>query len=143
MIKSYIRHTGIVVKNIERSIEFYSKYFNLKPNAKVLESGEKLDAVLNLKKVNVTTCKLYDDNKNCVELLQFHSIENEDKKSLTTFGTTHIAFTVSDLKSLYNEMNANGVEFHSPPILSEGGNVLFTFCKDLDGTYLELVEVLR
>ena len=46
-------------------------------------------------------------------------------------------------KETYNRLVEAGVYFNSPPQLSPDGFAKVTFCKDPDGSLIELVEELR
>jgi hypothetical protein len=44
---------------------------------------------------------------------------------------------------MYNDFLHDGVEFISAPEVSENGDVKVAFCKAPEGTYIELVELLK
>ena len=67
MIK--IRHTGIVTKDIKKSLYFWNKIFKFKINKDLNEKGKTLDKVLKHRNVKVRTLKLKDDFGNLIELL--------------------------------------------------------------------------
>ena len=139
-----IRHTGIVVTDIDKSIEFYSQYFGFKTQKDLIESGEYIDNFCSMKGVEVRTVKMSLENGDMIELLDFvsHPEDNHDKK-INHIGCTHIALTVDDLDSLYNRMKNDGVFFNCEPQSPPDGMAKATFCKDPDGTFIELVEILN
>jgi catechol 2,3-dioxygenase-like lactoylglutathione lyase family enzyme len=87
-----IRHTGIVVTNIDNSIKFYNQYFGFEVKKDMLERGDYIDNFCSLKGVNVRTVKMALENGNMIELLDFvsHPEDNLDKK-INQIGCTHIA----------------------------------------------------
>ena len=95
----------------------------------------------------VRTVKLVGtDNAVQVELLAFTTpavVEANRDIGLTTRGPTHIALTVTGLTALHERMAAAGVPFTTPPRVSADGKAMVTFCRDPDGTYVELVEMLE
>jgi lactoylglutathione lyase len=139
-----IRHTGIVVTNIDNSIKFYNQYFGFEVKKDMLERGDYIDNFCSLKGVNVRTVKMALENGNMIELLDFvsHPEDNLDKK-INQIGCTHIALTVDDLDSLYDRMKTDGVHFNCAPQSSPDGMAKATFCRDPDGTFIELVEILN
>jgi catechol 2,3-dioxygenase-like lactoylglutathione lyase family enzyme len=140
-----VRHIGIVVKDLDRSLKFYQELLGLEVQRRMMESGECLENVLILEHVEVETVKLGATNGlTQIELLSFKSHEvsiHENIRSLMT-GPTHVAFTVDNLDNLYAELREVGIEFNCPPQKSADGKALLTFCKDPDGTLIELVEIL-
>ena len=71
MIK--IRHTGLVTKNLKKSLNFWSKLIGFKVKIKLKEKGTTIDQVLGYKNVLVKTLKLRDSNNNLLELLYFYN----------------------------------------------------------------------
>ena len=57
-----VRHFGIVVSNMERSLEFYRDLLGLKIERSMNESGSFLDNMLNLENVKVKTVKMSAPN---------------------------------------------------------------------------------
>ena len=137
-----IRHTGIVVTDLEKSKNFYCNLLGFQVKKEVDEHGEFIDNFLDLTDVLVTTCKMTLDNGDMVELLHYKSHpEKPDRgKKITQIGCSHIALTVKNLDEVYDRLLSVGVELNSPPQHSPDGKVKVTFCKDPDGTFIELVE---
>jgi len=61
---------------------------------------------------------------------------------ITNIGCSHFALTVDDLDSLYERLTKNGTPFNYPVQISPDGNVKIAFCRDPDGTLIELVQDL-
>ena len=112
-----IRHTGIVTSDIDKSISFYET-FGFKIQKDMIESGSYIDNFSALKDVIVRTVKMSLDNGDMIELLYYHT-------------------------NLYQELMEKGVLFNSEPQHSPDGYAKVTFCKDPDGSLVELVEVLK
>gem|GEM_PF-74747 len=55
-------------------------------------------------------------------------------------GLAHLALAVDDLDQAYADLRAKGVEFTVPPRSGGGQTKRLAFCKDPDGTLIELVE---
>ena len=68
-------------------------------------------------------------------LEDMYAILNDDVNDFRT--------TVDNLDETYNRLVEAGVYFNSPPQLSPDGFAKVTFCKDPDGSLIELVEELR
>lgn len=55
----------------------------------------------------------------------------------------HLAFTVSSVDDVYEEFSKDGIEFISASAVSPDGCAKVAFCKAPEGTYIELVELLK
>lgn len=138
-----IRHTGIVVRDLEKSVHFYQELLGFKINKKMEESGSYIDNMLALRKVKVTTIKIAAPDGQMIELLEFSSHPAEQKsRQIFEIGISHIALTVDDLNMEYKRLKDKGVIFSSAPQLSSDGYAKVAFCQDPEGNFIELVEEL-
>lgn len=140
-----LRHAGIVVGDMDRSLGFYRDLLGLKVKSQKSESSQYIDAICGTKGAELTTVKLAAQDGSLIELLCFGS--RKDRKvsagKLDDIGLTHISFTVDDAENEYRRLAASGIEFNSKPQVSPDGYAKVVFCKDPDGVFVELVEVLK
>lgn len=142
MVKN-IRHTGIVVDNLEVSLCFYRDLLGFKVAKQMKEQGNYINNVLGLDGVEVTTVKMRAPDGGMIELLKYHSHSKKLKPDqIFDIGIRHIAFTVKNLNSEYEKLKAEGVCFSSSPKVSPDGYAKVAFCRAPEGTFVELVEVL-
>jgi len=142
MIRS-LRHFGIVVRDLDRALEFYCGKLGLIVSRRMDEQGTFLDTVLAAPGVKVTTVKLAaPEGPTLLELLQFESPAPEEgaMPSLFRTGATHFALTVQDLMELHAFLAAGGTPFLSAPERSPDGLARVAFCRDPEGNLIELVE---
>jgi catechol 2,3-dioxygenase-like lactoylglutathione lyase family enzyme len=140
-----VRHVGLTVKNLQRALWFYQDLLGLRVQTRLVEKGPVLEKVLGLEGVEVETVKLgTGEGKTLIELLSFrsHPVSDFEGPRLLKSGPTHVAFTVDNLRPLYEKMKAQGVFFNTAPQTSADGKVLLTYCQDPDGTWVELVQPL-
>tara|TARA_R110001583_G_scaffold48541_2_gene152084 strand:- start:13988 stop:14413 length:426 start_codon:yes stop_codon:yes gene_type:complete len=138
-----IRHSGIVVSDIDKARRFYEKFFNFSVAREMNESGSFIDKILGYENITVRTVKMYTGSS-MLELLEFKNPEAKAKnREISDYGCTHIAITVQDLNKLYKDLKEDGIRFISEPQTSPDGNAKVCFCRDHDGTYLELVEEVQ
>lgn len=140
-----LRHTGIVVRDLEAAERFYTELVGLRIVAKAEESGPFLDAILDLPDARATTVKMAAaEGGALLELLCFaaHRDVRPPAEPYST-GPTHVAFTVEDLAQTHARLSAAGVPFTTEPRVSPDGRALVTFCRDPEGNLLELVEELQ
>jgi catechol 2,3-dioxygenase-like lactoylglutathione lyase family enzyme len=143
MIKN-IRHIGIVVEDLEASLNFYQNILGFVIQKQMVESGTYIDNVLATDGVKVTTIKMTAPDGQLIELLFYHSpfSTNRRLRQLHDIGLSHLAFTVEDLDRTYDKLKNQGIRFNAPPQISPDGYAKVTFCRAPEGTYVELVEVL-
>lgn len=138
-----LRHFGIVVRDLDRALEFYCGKLGLSVSKRMEENGAFLDSVLAASGIRVTTVKLAaGEGPTLLELLQFDSPQPESTgmPSLFRTGATHFALTVHDLTALHEALSACGTPFLSAPERSADGLALVAFCRDPEGNLIELVE---
>ena len=141
-----VRHVGITVTDLSESINFYVHHLGFKMAVEMDEAGEHIDRFSGLNNIDVRTVKLRGDDNCMIELLYYRShpcVASEYKKrNITAIGCSHFALTVPDLDYLYGQLRAQGVDFMCAPQYSPDGKVKLTFCRDPDGTLIELVQEL-
>lgn len=140
-----VRHTGIVITNREKSLHFYRDLLGLKIIKDMNESGDFIDRISALKKVGVNTIKMAADDGSLIELLYFvsHPRKADPAREICSIGPSHVAFIVENLDEEYKRLTKAGVIFNTLPQFSPDSYVKVTFCKDPDGTLIELIEVLQ
>ena len=140
-----IRHTGIVVSDMDRSLKFYRDLMGLEPVIDFTEESEYIDTISGLNGVKLRMVKLVTEDGGMIELLHYtsHPQPGRHNNRLYNIGPAHVAFTVEDVDKTFADWSAKGVRFNSPPTMSPDGYAKVTFCKDPDGTFLEIVEVME
>ena len=139
-----VRHVGIVVRDLARSLEFYRDALGLTIARDMKEQGLFIDEVLDYKNTRVHTVKLATITGNTqLELLSFDCpiLSQRDATPVIAIGITHVALQVDNLINLYAKLLSIGVRFQSPPRISPDGRALVAFCFDPDNNALELVEL--
>ena len=140
-----IRHTGLVVADLEQSLKFWCDAMGFVVSRQVEESGPHIDAMMGLKDVRVTTAKLAAPDGNLLELLYFHSHPDKPQwegKPYST-GFTHIAMTVKDLDETLRLIKQFGASVSAEPQLSPDGQVKVIYATGPEGVLLELVEIIK
>lgn len=140
-------HVNICVRDMERSVSFYSGLGFKKVNDFTLDDPSVGDALgLKAKKLRGVFMRLGDDaNAPVLDLVQFIDppTQGQPYPTLNNVGICRIAFTVDDIDKTYEELKAKKVEFVAPlkKIDGPGGAKIGVVCfKDPDGTILELIS---
>ena len=139
-----VRHMGIVVSDMEESLRFYRDLIGLQDALVNEETGPFLDGLLDMPDAKIKTVKLAGTSSTAsIELLCFENPSPTAPTPLNAIGPTHVALNVSDLDKLYTRLSDAGVPFNAPPRVSPDGGSKVAFCQDPDGTFVELVELLK
>jgi catechol 2,3-dioxygenase-like lactoylglutathione lyase family enzyme len=139
-----IRHIGIVVSDMHVSLPFYRDLLGLEVWWDQIEEGSLIEAVTGVKGARIRTVKMKAPNGASIELLQYLNSPRPVPalSNANDVGCNHVAFQVVDLQALYQKAEADGVRFNSPPVVATGGKAKVTYCRDPEGVYVELVEIL-
>ena len=138
-----IRHTGIIVTDMDRALTFYRDLLGLKVVLDAQQDNEFASALTAYPgKRRIVMLEAPDGNK--IELFQFydHPRPAPEKVEMGTIGCSHVCFMVEDMDAVYEEFEAKGVQFNCEPLISPDGYGKVTYCHDWDGTIIELVEIL-
>ena len=137
------RHSGIVVKDMEKSMHFYCEMLNHEVIVDFIEKGNYFENLIGLSKAEARVVKAGLPDKTFVELIQFLNIDFHDKnfRGFNIRGCNHICFNDDDIEGTYNNLLNQGISFITPPLASEFDPVKTCFCYDPDGTLVQFVEV--
>ena len=122
-------HTMIRVIDLEKSIEFYTNFFNMKLIRKKDFPGGKFTlAFLGYGP---------EESNTVLELTHnWNQTENYDKGN----GWGHIALGVKDIYNLCDDLENNGVILTRKPGPMKHGSTIIAFIQDPDGYSIELIE---
>lgn len=139
-----LRHIGIVVRNLEKSKEFYSDIFDLKIVNEMIEAGPYVEKLVGIKDASISWAKMKALDETVIELLEYQKQEAQDKDDYASnrLGCSHIAISVGNIEEVYNKLKSYGCTCKSEPLFSPDGKVKVVYAHDLDGTILEIVEEL-
>ena len=144
MLKS-IYHTGVVVRDRESSVAFYTEVMGLKLLYEMEMEGEYIEKVVGFKGAHIKTAHLNMGGDHNLEIVQYVSPPSaEVQVNRNDLGATHLAFYVDDLDQYYETMRHKGLKFVGPPAHRiEDGKVVrkVSYAQDPDGNWLEFVEV--
>jgi catechol 2,3-dioxygenase-like lactoylglutathione lyase family enzyme len=143
MIKA-VRHTGIVVRDLDKSVEFYYALGFVKDNQAV-EEGVFIDVVVGLQNTKLEWVKLKAPDGYLLELLQYYSHPKNQaisKQESNQLGYSHIAFTVDNIDAVCEKIKKIGGSIVNSPALTNDKKVRVVYCHDNEGNLMEIVEVL-
>lgn len=144
-----IRHTGLVVTDLERSLALYRDALGFTPWRRAVETGPFIEQVTGIPGVELEWVKLKAPDQTMLELLCYRRPPSSPSstgapgaphQAVNTPGRLHAAFTVSDVDALFERLPRHGVRCPAPPALSPDGKAKVMYCFDPDGINLELVQ---
>jgi catechol 2,3-dioxygenase-like lactoylglutathione lyase family enzyme len=142
-----VRHAGLVVRDLERSLGFYRDIIGLKVRSRMTESGEYIEKVVGIPGAVLEWAKLEGSEGSLVELIEYKKgvdiAGDPGNATADGRGFSHVAFTVHDIEDLYRTLCASGFHCNNPPEQSPDGCVKVMYCHDPDGIIVELVEEME
>lgn len=140
-----VRHTGIVVSDMNRSLHFYRDLLGMEVWADFADNSVSVQNVTAVEGADIWMIKLKSGDSGSIELLQYrsHPQPRPAPKRSCDVGVNHVALQVDDLDALYKKLQAEDIEFHAPPTISSDGGAKVTYCRDPEGVIVELVQLLN
>ena len=141
-----VHHTGIIVRNLDRSIYFYHDVLGLPILSEPSPwfSGPELEQGVGVPGGSLRQCNLQAGD-GVLELLEYGNrpADNTEVQPQNRLGAMHIALRVDDIDATVAELKAKGVEFLSEPHIVDDGVLAgwrWVYFHDPDGVTVELVE---
>ena len=144
MLKSFF-HTGFVVKDLEKSVDFYTNVLGMRIAARTEREGEFINQVLAFPDAHIKGAFVDKGEGHQLELIQYiNPASGPGGIARNDLGATHLAFYVEDIDKFYEDTRDSGLRFNNPPAsLAEGQRNLkrkALYAQDPDGNWLEFVE---
>ena len=139
-----MRHVGIVVNDLEKSIHFWQELMGFTVISNNIEPSPYIEELLSMEPVTLRTVKFSDASGIVIELLKFIPQKGEPiwKGDLSTTGLTHIAITVKNIEEIVKKLiNFNFYKL-SKIMTSPDSKVNVVFIHGPENLKLELVEEL-
>ena len=144
MADSKFLHVGITVADMEKTIEFYTKYFNFILDIKGVFPEEFIGGHHSLYQLEDGAysdfCFLKSPDGIVLELFQFHPTQKAEDAKWDQPGYHHICLKVDDIFQVYEQMKKDGVEFYFAPDERGSKDAHWVFLKDPDGNMIELQD---
>ena len=145
MLKSFF-HTGFVVKDLEKSVDFYTNVLGLQLALRMERQGEFINQVLDFPDAHIKGAMVDKGEGHQLELIQYlNPASGPGGISRNDLGASHLAFFVDDLDKFYLETKERGLRFNNPPasLSDDHGHMLrkAMYAQDPDGNWLGFVEL--
>ena len=140
-INATFGHAGIVVRNLDSQIEFYTRVFGLEVETRFSREGSFIDNVTGLERARLEIAILgNEDRPSTIELLEYVSHpDHSPTRAANGAYCSHVMFVVDDIDGAWREViDAGGQPFSDPQLAPAGDKSVFYF-RDPEGAILELV----
>ncbi len=142
-----IYHTGFVVADLDRALEFYTGTLGLTVERAPFESSSDwLAQVVGYEKVRMRIAFVGPGDGHVIELLQYiepHGERRLDQHDRNRPGSSHAAFIVDDVTAWRGRLEAAGVSCFGPTEERDEpypAARLAIYFQDPDGNWLEMVK---
>lgn len=137
-----IDHVGLTVSDIDQSVDFYTRMFDLKVVGRGTGEADWISAGLGVPGTKLATAHLEGENLR-VELLQY--VEPPGQRTAprnNDVGAAHICFPVDDIEEAYEDLVKKGARFIAPPSPShmDGKGFRFAYLLDPDNISVEILQ---
>lgn len=137
------RHTGIICKDIEKSLFFYRDILGLQVIQDFWDDSDYINEITCMKNANVHMIKLKTLDGAVIELLDYATHPTElPNIPVYNVGACHLALQVDCAEIAHALLLEKGIEVLSRPVLSSEGIAKVFFCLDPNNVRIELVEML-
>ncbi|MCS5735615.1 VOC family protein [Herbiconiux daphne] len=141
-----VHHVGITVRDLERSRDWYTRMFDLTPDAINHGSGPELAQGVQVTDAELTFSMLRIGSTR-IEFLEYQVPVGDDfDRRNCDVGATHVCFEVDDIEGAVADLTAKGAVFSSSPIEITEGHLTgskWAYFRDPDGIQLEIWQSPR
>lgn len=138
---SGVHHVGITVRDMQRSLDWYRRMFDLEPGPVSHGEGQQLSESLQVGGAELSFAMIRIGGTR-IEFLQYHQPTGRDfDRTNGDVGSAHVCLEVSDIAAAYADLTAKGAVFNAPPItLTDGAfaGSTWAYLRDPDGIQLEI-----
>ena len=143
MLKGF-HHTGFVVRDIEKSVAFYTEVMGLEATMRLEVDGEFAERIVGFEGAHLKVAFLNMGDGHNLELVQYiYPPSAEGQINRNDLGASHLAFLVDNVEEYHANMSEKGLRFLGPPpTLIQDGKVVVKaiYAQDPDNNWLEFCE---
>ena len=138
-----MNHTGFVVRNLDKAVEFYRQVLGLKVVRATDREGAPISQVVGYENTHLKGALLSLGDGHALELLQYISPIGSERptEERNTLGASHLAFNVEDIDATFQELIGQGAQKLNPPVELVPGRRT-CYLQDPDGNWIELIEAM-
>ena len=143
MVVGY-RHTGIIVKDMKKSLHFYRDILELTVFQDYYDDSPFINKITALTNANVHMVKLKAKDGTVTELLEYLNHPTElIEQQIINVGACHICYRVNNADEAYRRLLSKNIPLISEPELSSEKIGRAFFALDPNGIRIEFVEIFE
>lgn len=145
MLKAFF-HTGFVVKDLDKTIDFYTNVLGLRVAGRMERAGDFACQLLAFDNAHIKGAFLDLGDGHQLELIQYLTpASGSSAVNRNDLGASHLAFFVENIDQFHAEKSQKELRFNSEPaaLYDDNGKLLrkALYAQDPDGNWLEFVEL--
>ena len=137
-----MNHTGIVVRDLNKAIEFYRDVMGLRLIVERERTGGPISQVLGYDDTYLKIGNLAVADGHVLELIEYLNptagARPTDERSVV--GGSHLAFEVDDIEVTFRDLTNRGAKKLNPPVEVAPGRKV-CYLQDPEGNWIELMEL--
>ena len=144
MIRS-AEHFSFTVSNLEDTLHFFCDLLGLEATPIIDVEDEGVQKIIGMPGASLRISNVQIPDKKSIELIEYVKPKGKTIDLNTSNpGVAHIAFGVSNIEQMYEDLSKKGVKFVNPPVLVPGndgkGKWAVCYLRGPDGITLEMIE---
>ncbi len=141
MVK-HLHHTGFVVTDRDKAVEFYRDVVGLELIAEYERIGPGIDAVIGYENTHLVIANLDLGGGHILELIQYLNPPPSERPTTerNIIGASHLALQVDDIQAVHEKLIKGGAKSMNPPAELAPGRVA-CYIQDPDGNWLEILQL--
>lgn len=140
-----VKHFSFTVSNLDESLHFFQGLLGLNATPAVIVESSDVQTVIGMPGARLKIALVHLPDGKDIELKEYLEPKGVaiDLATCNT-GVAHIAFNVTGIEKMYEELSARGVEFVCKPVREPGkdgkGQSAVCYLRGPDGITLEFIE---
>ena len=138
-----MNHTGFVVKDLDKSVAFYSEVVGLEVVSRGETDGGPVAQIVGYEHSHLKLAALGIDRKggHILELIEYVRPVSAERptEERAVLGASHLAFNVTDMEGTFQRLLDNGAKKLNAPVEVAPGKSA-CYLQDPDGNWIELIE---
>lgn len=135
-----VHHAGFIVKDLDRSIDFYVNKLGMELKMRWIETAEQCDVGMGVPGSSLELAQMVGYGV-MLEVARFIDVPGiETPLSPRQIGVGHVSFTVKDLVSLIDQLEKQGVRMASPRMIVPELKITWVHALDPDGIRVEFMQ---
>ena len=139
-----MNHTGFVVADLEKSVDFYVNVVGLKMVTRRERNGGPISQVLDYTDTHIKAALmgLEGEEGHILELIEYINPQSAQRptEERAVLGASHLAFNVTDMQETFAKLLEAGAKELNPPIEVSPGRIV-CYLQDPDANWIELLDI--